>query len=161
MCYHLPPLTECRADAAANAGRVDAWPLVANEPARDTPVTRATDRDAVRMWWRWRLALGCVFPDDQCRPGRTDDGPTYEWSPAASASELHGNCAEFCRRHDRIPVEIGAFTSELADLLPAGIPEDQSWGGVDIPPRKECRARFASEIADGPVAWPDRAESGD
>ena len=89
------------------------------------------------------------------------DGPTYEWESSVYASALHGDCAEFCRRHGRRPVEVGAFTSEFAALVPADMPDDPDHAEIDVPPLEECRAWFAGHIAGGPIAWPTRADSGD
>jgi hypothetical protein len=161
LCYHMPPLAECREAFAVNAGWTETWSADAGDQPRDTPVTRAPDRNAVRMWWRWKLALGCIIPDERTYPGQTDDGPTYEWDFSASASALHGDLAEFCRRHGRQPVEFNAFLSEFAAVAPARIPADTARDEVDIPPLEECRAWFAANVAGESVPWPIRAESGD
>ncbi len=161
LCYRLPLLADCRDAFVANTGRIETWPAAADEPARNTPVTRAPDRDAVQLWWRWKLALGCIIPDERIGPQLPNDGPTYEWESSAYALALHADCAEFCRRHGRRPVEFGAFMSEFAALAPAGMPENPDHDEIDIPPLEECRAWFADRIAGEPIAWPTRADSGD
>jgi len=159
-CYRIPPLGRCRIAFSACTGGEEVWPEAA-DPGRDTPVTRAGDREAVRLWWRWKLALGCVILDDADCPRRPADGPAYRWDANEFAPALHADCAEFCRRHGRPPVEYAAFLAGFAPLVPAGLPGDPSREEVGIPPLDAGRAWFEERIAGRPVPWPTPADGGD